>query len=327
MAGVEQRLPHLGLGEELRRHHLTGEVVGVDQRCSGGSGCRFLDLLRAIDDEREEAALDGGVALVMPARAPDVPRAVQRLRVHHVPEEGGLLGRLRHGVDLAHDVGVRPPVALLVLHQLVAERVRVLGGVPLLECLPGPAAPAAQGADQLRELEQVRPGPADQRDRVLRSLAGAPGDGIRLLHRQRQREDRRVVLRRPAAPGHLDDRVHGAEPVRLEAALHHRSVLLGQLPAGGVVGAAVAPEDEEALEPGPVIEPEGEPAGVVLHLGGARDGLVLRRLLSTDGGCVILDRHRGAPRIVGKKKGTRFPGPPLVEHRRTKNRCPGVCLP
>jgi hypothetical protein len=106
-----------------------------------------------------------------------------------------VLGRGRLGVREAQEVAVRPAVALAVLDDLVGERVDVLALVPRADRAAQPAAPAAELLDVGGEVEQVRADAADLGERVER---GALGLLIAVRGGQREREDRRVVLRRAA---------------------------------------------------------------------------------------------------------------------------------
>jgi hypothetical protein len=106
-----------------------------------------------------------------------------------------VLGRGRLRVRETQEVAVRPAVALAVLDGLVGERVDVLALIPRADRAAQPAAPAAELLDVGGEVEQVRADAADVGERVER---GATGLLVAVRGGQREREDRRVVLRRAA---------------------------------------------------------------------------------------------------------------------------------
>jgi hypothetical protein len=172
----------------------------------------------------------------------------------------------------AQQVAVRPPVALAVLDGLVGERVDVLALIPRTDRAAQAAAPAAELLDVLREVEQVRADAADVGDRVEREPA-------RLVVAVRGARASAKIAgsffgARPPADG--DDLAHRARPVRLDAAQDGLRVLGGQLALVGVVGAALGAEDQEAVQPRPVVNGPCVPACAVLDLRGAGDRLALR---------------------------------------------------
>ena len=92
-------------------------------------------------------------------------------------------------------VTVGHAVALAVLDRLVGERVHRPAGVPAADRPSQRTAPAAELLHERRELEQVRAGASHPRQRLERRPTGrlvAEAGG------HREREQRRVVLRRPA---------------------------------------------------------------------------------------------------------------------------------
>src|SRR6478752_264040 len=86
-------------------------------------------------------------------------------------------------------------LALPVLHRLVGQRVHGLRGVPTTDRPAKRAAPAAETLDERGELEQVRARSGHLRQRVERGLAGLL---VTKTRRHREREERRIVLRRTA---------------------------------------------------------------------------------------------------------------------------------
>jgi len=89
--------------------------------------------------------------------------------------------------------------------------------------------------------------------------------------RESQRENGWVVFGGAPAIGHFDDGAHGALGVERAAFEHAGSVLARELALGCVVRATFSAEDQEAFEPLPAVDGEGEAAGRVRNL--ARVGL------------------------------------------------------
>src|SRR5439155_8112453 len=111
---------------------------------------------------------------------------------------------------------------------------------------------------------------------------------------ERDGEDRRIVLRRATAVTDFDDAVHGSNAVRLDAADKSVVVLLHQVPFDDVIRAAFRAEDQEAVEPGPVIHFPRVATGRVCDLGRTRNWLRLGRNSSVEDRCVI-DSHKWSP--------------------------------
>ena len=150
------------------------------------------------------------------------------------------------GADPARRVGepqqvaVRPAVALPVLDRLVGERVGRRVGVPARR--PRGAAPRPQPrkpSTNVRELEQVRAGAADLRQRGERRLArGLVADAGR--HARARRGPGRSSARGPPRLTRDDrgDRARRRRPAMQRST--RLGVLAGQLPLAGVVAAALA---------------------------------------------------------------------------------------
>ena len=109
------------------------------------------------------------------------------------------------------------------------------------------------------------------------------GLGAAVSGHQGQGEDGRIVLRRPACIADFNDAIHGANTVGLDAADQSVVVLLHEILFGNVIGAAFGSEDQETVEPGPVIHFPGVAAGRVRHLGRTRNRLRLRGDSSVEG--------------------------------------------
>ncbi len=90
-------------------------------------------------------------------------------------------------------------VSLAVLDRLVGERLHRPAGVPAADRSSQRAAPAAELLDERRELEQVRARASHPRQRLERRPARRL---VAETGRHREREQRRVVLRRPALLAH-----------------------------------------------------------------------------------------------------------------------------
>jgi hypothetical protein len=111
-------------------------------------------------------------------------------------------------VGQPEQVAVADALALAVLDRLVGESVDRPSGVPAPDRTPQRAAPAAEALDERRELEHVRARAGHVRQGVESRLACrlVPQAG-----RQREREEGRIVLRRPtlvADARDLRDRAH-----------------------------------------------------------------------------------------------------------------------
>ena len=190
-------------------------------------------------------------------------------------------------------VGVRPAIALLILHGLMRESIGVAFDIPATNCTAETAAPATHGVHVFREVEQVRADAADlvqvrERVRLRRHIT--------VRHDEREGEDGRVVLRRATGIADLNDAVHSADAVGLDASNERVVVLLHEVAFTDVIRAALGAEDEEAVEPRPVIDgPRVATAGVA-DLGRTRDGLRLRRRAAVEEFCVV-DGHDGPPFI------------------------------
>jgi hypothetical protein len=167
---------------------------------------------------------------------------------------------------------VRPAVPLAILHQLIRQAIDRLRQIPGADGPPQRPAPAARALHEFGEREQMR-----ARARHLRQCRQSrpPRRQIRRRCRQREGEQRRVVLRRAAGLADLNDARHRPLAVHRDGAQHRRGVLTRQHAIAGIVAAAFGPEDQEAVQPLPVIDREGVAAGRVRH--GVGDRTHLRR--------------------------------------------------
>ena len=92
----------------------------------------------------------------------------------------------------------------------------------------------------------------------------------------------------------FNDAVHGTNPVGLDAADERVMVLLHEFAFADVIRAAFGAEDQEAVEPRPVIHLPRIAAVRVANLGRTRDWLRLRRHAAVEELCII-DSHNGFP--------------------------------
>ena len=196
------------------------------------------------------------------------------------------LPRLRE----AQEIAVRPAVAPLVLRDHARELFDRLIVVPAGDRVAHPATPAAERLRALDEVKKVRPDAADLRER---RVGRDPGPVVALLRADREREDRRVVFRCESPVGDFDDTCDRAWAVERNAAPHGLGVLDRQLALGRVVRPTLAAENQEAVEPLPVVDGEREPAGRVRELLRVRDRLRLRWLLRAH----VLGVIHGGPRV------------------------------
>ena len=95
----------------------------------------------------------------------------------------------------AEQVAVGPAIALLILHRLVSEVVRLTADIPATHGVAQTAAPAAQSIHILGEVEQVRADAADLAQALENQRLGF---AVAVCGHQREGEDGRVVLRRAA---------------------------------------------------------------------------------------------------------------------------------
>ena len=250
---------------EVRCSGLSASRGSRYSRTSSGRALRRLGRLggdEALDDARQ--AVRGG--------ATDDPleqrRVLRRDLERRVPGRH-VAGRVRE----PQEVAVGHAVSLAVLDRLVGERLHRPTGVPAADRSSQRAAPAAELLDERRELEQVRARASHPRQRLerrpARRLVAETGG-------HREREQRRVVLRRPALLAHARDLGDRARAVLVDAALDRLRVLARQRPLGCVVAAALGAEDQEPAQPRPIIDLPGEAAGRVRHLPGAGDRRPLR---------------------------------------------------
>ena len=124
-------------------------------------------------------------------------------------------------------------------------------------------APAAQSIYILGEVEQVG---ADATDLGQVLEGQSLGFLVAVSSHKCQRKNSRIVLRCTTAVADLDDAVHGANTVKLDAADNRVVVLLHQLALADVVGATFGAQDQEPVETGPVIDLPGVTPGRVGHL-------------------------------------------------------------
>jgi hypothetical protein len=145
---------------------------------------------------------------------------------------------------------VRPAIALLILHGLVREIIGTAIHIPVADGVAQTATPAAHRVHIFREVEQVRADAADLaqvRERVRLRLR------VAVRHDEREGEDGRIVLRRATGIADFNDAVHGTNAVGLDAADERVVVLLHEFAFADVIRAAFGAEDQEAVEPRPVI--------------------------------------------------------------------------
>ncbi|MNS50957.1 hypothetical protein D3C72_836190 [compost metagenome] len=278
---LEERLPHGRLGEPFRGQGLAREPRGLDQSD---------DLVRRLGRLGRPVRLQEG-------HRGDLGRG--RILLGDPLVEGAVRLGDRLGVSKPQGVAVAPAVALLILDELVRQRVRVFRVVPVADGAAHAAAPATEAFDVAQEVEQVR---ADA-GHVGQGLEGRGAD-LRVAHAGAHREDeeRGVVLGGAAGLADLDHPRHDPQAVRIDAFAHRLGGLDGERLLADVVAAALGAEDQEAIQSGPDVQLPGEAAGGVRHLSAAGDRLGLRREAEVD----VLEEvlHRGPPSAVGRRKKT-----------------------
>ena len=166
----------LGLGAPRAAGRTRGRAPAVAAGVS--ADCARSE---ALDDARQAVRL----------AAADDPLEQAPVAVRHVERRVARADRGRR-VGQPQQVAVRHALALAVLHRLVGERVDRLCRVPAADAPTERPAPAAEALDELREPEQVRAGSRDARQGVQRP----PRLDVAETGRHREREQRRVVLRR-----------------------------------------------------------------------------------------------------------------------------------
>jgi hypothetical protein len=220
-------------------------------------------------------------------------------RTRDDPREQVATGRLGSArVREAQQVAVRPARTLPVLHRLVRDVAYRALGVPAAHRTTQSTTPAAELLDVAGEQVQVRARAADHAERVER---GPPAVVVGQRGSRGQREDRRVLARRPSRGGDGDglrDEPLAALAGRLQ---HDLRVVGGQLGCGGVVRAAVGAEGEEPRDADVVGDGEPVAACRVAHLPLVGGG-VLRGGAGGDGG----QRIHGRPPLGAARVGARM---------------------
>ena len=289
---LQQRLPDLGVVEVLGGDALAGQARLADQ----GDHARAVGRPGLVHRREQPGQRGRDVGVRRHRVAPlDLARAEGLAAADH-PAVDRLARRVGRGdVRQPQQVAVRPAAAALVLGDLVGQVVGGLALVPRGDGLAQRPSPATDALDGLGELEQVRPGAADPRQGLEGRLVAHAG-------RDRQGEDRRIVPRRATRVADRDDRPDRPRRVGVQAADHRLRVLDREGPLGRVVRAPLAAQDQEPLEPLPVVDGEGVPAGRVRDHRQARDRLGLRRLAGAE---VLEDRERhGTPPCCGGHSST-----------------------
>jgi len=109
-------------------------------------------------------------------------------------------------------------------------------------------------------------------------------------HDERECENGRIVLRRTARIADLNDAVHDANTICLDAADERVVVLLHEIAFADVIRAAFSAEDQEAIEPRPVIDFPRVAAARVADLGRAGNRPRLELGASVENLCIV-DSH------------------------------------
>ena len=191
----------------------------------------------------------------------------------------------------AEQVGVRPAIALLILHRLVREVIGTTVHIPAADRVAKTTAPAAHRIHVFGEVEQVRADAADlvqvrERVRLCRRIT--------VRHDEREGEDGRIILWRATGIADFNDTVHGTNTVLLDAADERVVVLLHEVAFRDIIRAAFGTEDQETVEARPVINLPHIAAVRVANLVRARDRQRLRRHAAVEELCII-DSHNGFP--------------------------------
>ena len=214
----------------------------------------------------------------------------ERIRAgQHPAEYRVVLWRRSLRVSEAEQVAVRPAIALLILHRLVREIVGFAFHVPTGDGVAQTATPATHRVHVFREVEQVRADAADLaqvRECVSLRLR------VAVRHDERESEDGRIVLRRATASLISTMRFTARMPSALMQRTMRVVVLLHQIAFGDVIRAAFGAEDQEAVEPRPVIHLPRIAAARVANLVRTRNRLRLRRGAAVEDLCVV-DSHDG----------------------------------
>ena len=192
---------------------------------------------------------------------------------------------------------MRPAVARLVLHRLVGQ---VALGLALVPGGDGPAAGRAPSRGSPRRYaakwSRCVPVRADARQRRERRL------------RVRRRRRRRPPAPARRGPGRSSARGRTLTPRRSARPRARRRPRCSAAPPSafsavsfcsrGVVGAALAAEDQEAVEPRPVVDRPGVAAGAVRHLVRARD----RLRAAACGSCQIPSAGRSLSHLLVRRR-------------------------
>jgi hypothetical protein len=234
--------PHLRHLEQRRRHALARDPAVADQL---GRHPRVVDRLELFhrDDQGERRILG---------------RARRQLALDRPREQPIVRRRRRARVREAKQIAIRPAIARLVLGELVREIRGRLAVEPRADRLAHAAAPATEALGVGRELHQVGADPAHLGQRGIR---GASGGVVAELGRHREREDRRVALGGATGLGDRDDAIDRAHAIGGEAARDDSGGVARQGALADVERAAIAAQDQEAIEAVPVGELPREATG------------------------------------------------------------------
>ena len=291
----EQRFPNQRLVEPLGRDGLAWQVEIMNEfhNFTGQGGA--LGLLECLDELWQFPHRIVLGDSIFPTNFALHLAFTERIRTRKHPAEDRVMlagGSLRMGE--AEQVAVRPAIALLVLHGLVGKVAGPTIHVPVANRIAETAAPTAHGVHVFREVKKVC---ANAADLVQIRECVSFRRRVTVGHHQCQSENRRLVLGRAAGRTDCHDLVHRAEAISLDAANECVVILLHEFVFGEVISASLRAEDQEAVEPRPVIHRPHISTVRVANLGRARNRLRLRCGAAVEDFCVI-NCHVSLPFIV-----------------------------
>jgi hypothetical protein len=143
-----------------------------------------------------------------------------------------------------------PTLALAILDQLVGQLIDRHFGVPLRHRLAQRRPPTAELLDVAGEQEQMGSGASDLGQRGERGAPAVDGSG------NRQREQRRILPRRPPGLRHIADPPDQPDGIGCGSAEYNFGIVAGQFLRVGVIRPASGAQRQEPVEPGLLVHRE-----------------------------------------------------------------------
>ena len=265
----EKSFPHRSRSQCGIRQHLPGDPVAT-----ADDGHPFRHRLERLSlDEILDQSRQFDLLVV-------AEQTFRHIRMSDPPEKCCARSIVSVGMAQPQEIAVGVALTIPVLDGLVGNLVHRLFGVPRADSIPQTSTPATKVLGVLGEEEQMSCRAADSRDRSQSSLAT-----LVISHSRRcsQGEDRRILARRTAFGGDLDDLFHQLYRILCSTTEYNFRVLSSEVLGVSVVGATLDTQCEESVEVLPVTGLEGIATGSILHL--ARISLLRLRMLTSANAC------------------------------------------